>query len=147
MNKHYIREGHEPTNEELGITPILPFEKLCAWIIVGACALAALLAVATTAHAQTRTATISFERPTKYTDDSDIAASTPVSYRVYQGAKGQTKTLVGTITSTNTTISSGLQAGEYCWEVTAVVGTEESSRSNEACKSFKAAQTVTITVT
>lgn len=86
-------------------------------------ALAALTAfVVSTAQAQTtRTATISFTKPTKYTDGTDIAASTVLTYNVYQGAKGSTtKPKVGTITGTTTTINSGLQPGETCWQVTAV---------------------------
>jgi hypothetical protein len=88
--------------------------------------------------------------PTQYTDGTTIASSAAISYRVYQGAKGSTsKALVGTITSTSTTINSGLQAGqEYCWQVTAVINGVESAQSNEGCKSFAfpTPNAVTITV-
>lgn len=105
-----------------------------------------MLAYAASAQ-EPRQATLTFERPTKYTDDSDIPASQAITYRVYQGARGPAKVLVGDITETNTTINSGLLAGlEYCWEVTAVINGEESAHSNEACKSFKVSQPIVITV-
>lgn len=109
-----------------------------------------LMAAIATAQTTGRTATITFSAPTRYTDGSSVEAGTSISYRVYQGARGGTKTQVGTITGTSTTISSGLLAGrEYCWEVTSVINGVESARSNEACKSFPfpTPETITITVT
>lgn len=112
--------------------------------------LAPILAFAQAAN----TATITFIAPTQRADGSAIAGT--ISYKVYQGIKGQTKAAAGTITATSTTISTGLQAGtEYCWEVTAtetIAGAAgpESARSNEACKAFapgSAPRVVTITVT
>jgi hypothetical protein len=116
--------------------------------------LAALLActlIALDAHAQEpRQATISFQAPTHYTDGSEIAPTTPITYRVYQGPCGSpasAKQLVGEITQTQTVINAGLErGGNYGWHVTAVVGSEESDPSNEGCKSFRVPQTVTITV-
>jgi hypothetical protein len=107
----------------------------------------ALLFVALPAIAQTpRTATITFDAPTTYTDGSLIES--PISYFVYQGARGATKPQVATITGTSTTITTGLQAGqEYCWEVTAVVNGVESARSNEACKSFPLPVPSAVTIT
>lgn len=94
-----------------------------------------------------RNAVITLTAPTQYTDGTDILPGTVVSYRVYQGTCGGQKSLVGEITETTTTITSGLEAGQhYGWEVTAVVNGEESARSNEGCKSFRVPQTVTITV-
>lgn len=154
MNKHYLAEfDYDACDEGDGDddSGVKPFKRFMLGLVIAAACFGAflLMAYASTASAQTtRTATISLERPTKYTDNTDIPASAAISYRVYQGARGQAKTLVGTITSTSTTINSGLQAGqEYCWEVTAVAGGEESARSNEACKSFRVPVTVTITVT
>lgn len=105
-----------------------------------------LIALGAVAQAQeTRTAIIEFTAPTVYTDGTPIES--PISYRVYQGEKGQPKVLVGTITETQTTVNSGLERGnEYCWHVTAVVGGEESAPSNEGCKAFRVPTTVTITV-
>lgn len=104
--------------------------------------------------AQTQnTATISFSAPTQRVDNTPVTGT--VSYKVYQGLKGQTKTVVGTITTTSTTINTGLQAGnEYCWQVSAVetlsgVAGPESSLSNEGCKAFAPGsppKVVTITV-
>ena len=122
------------------------------WFVVGVLFLAVVLAFCgTIAHAQTpRTATITFTRPAQYTDGTPIASGTALSYNVYQGAKGSTsKPKVGTITSTATTISSGLQPGETCWQVSTVANGVESALSNEACKTFAfpAPEVVTITVT
>jgi len=96
----------------------------------------------------TRTATINFTKPITYTDGTPIPANAAVTYRVYQGARGGQKTLIGTITETQTEVSSGLERGqEYCFQVTTVVGNEESDPSNEGCKAFRVPTTVTITVT
>lgn len=111
--------------------------------------IAALVLLPVLASAQeTRTATITFARPTQYTDGSPIPAGVAITYRLYQGAKGGTKTLAGTITGTTATVNSGLAPGETCWEVTAVANGVESARSNEGCKTFAypATQAVTITV-
>lgn len=112
---------------------------------------AAMLFVTYKAMAQTpRTATITFTRPTQYTDGSALGSAITVTYNVYQGAKGSTsKPKVATITSTATTVSSGLQPGETCWQISAVANGVESALSNEGCKTFAfpAPETVTITVT
>jgi hypothetical protein len=97
----------------------------------------------------TRTATITFSRPTKYVDGTDIAAATVITYSVYQGTKGSTnKVKVGEITSTATTVTSGLQPGEVCFQISATANGVEGAKSNEACKTFAhpAPETVTITV-
>jgi hypothetical protein len=101
------------------------------------------------AIAQTpRTATITFTRPTAYTDGSVVSATTALSYKVFQGAKGSTsKALVGTITATNTTISSGLQPGETCWQVVVVANGVDSAPSGEACKTFAFPPTEAVTIT
>lgn len=118
---------------------------------IASLAICILLSFALVANAQTaRTATITFAAPTKYTDGSSIAAGTTVTYRLYQGEKGGAKTQVASLSTTATTVNTGLQAGrEYCWEVTAVINGQESARSNEACKAFAfpIPETVTITVT
>lgn len=111
---------------------------------------AALLVLVTfAASAQTtRTAVISFTRPTNYVDGTTVAASTTLSYRVLQGPKGGAKTAVGTITGTSTTITSGLQPGETCWSIIVIANGVDSAPSNEACKTFAfpATEAVTITV-
>ena len=123
-----------------------------AWIITSIVFLAFAAALcASLAYAQQpRTATITFTRPTTYTDGSALGSGVTVTYNVYAGAKGSTsKTRIATITSTATTINTGLQPGETCFEVTAIANGVESAKSNEACKTFAfpAPETVTITVT
>jgi hypothetical protein len=110
---------------------------------------ALLLFVGVVASAQTpRTATITFTRPTAYTDGTPVATSTALSYKVFQGAKGSTsKALVGTITATNTTISSGLQPGETCWQIVVVANGVDSAASGEACKTFSFPPTEAVTIT
>lgn len=103
------------------------------------------------AYAQeARTATITFTAPTTRTDGSNITGA--LSYEVWQGLKGQPKTRVSTITSSATTISTGLLGGnEYCWHVVSVEAgnSSKSAPSNEACKAFAQSgpNVVTITVT
>jgi hypothetical protein len=124
--------------ERFGLGIALVLIALCLCVIVAAPVQAQ----------EVRSAVIAFERPTHYVDDLPIPASAVLTYAVYQGARGGTKTRVGTITSTGTTITSGLLPGETCWQVTATANGVESARSNEACKTFAfpATQTVTITV-
>lgn len=113
-------------------------------------AVAACLLFAGVAMAQDpRTATISFSRPTHYVDGSAIAPGTPLSYIVLQGAKGAAKERVATITGTSTTVNSGLQPGETCFQIIAVANGVESAPSNEGCKAFPypATEAVIITVT
>lgn len=125
-----------------------------AKFLIGLIALLAVMGIALwlgVAHAQTaRSATITFTRPTQYTDGTTIPTGTAITYNVYQGARGSTtKTRVGTITATATTINSGLQPGETCWQVATVANGVESTLSNEGCKTFPwpATESVTITVT
>lgn len=111
---------------------------------------ALLILFAVTAQAQTpRSATITFTASTAHTDGTALTGA--LSYEVWQGLKGGTKAKVGTITATNTTITSGLLGGnEYCWHVITVEAGNPtvSAPSNEACKAFaqSAPNTVTITV-
>lgn len=125
--------------------------RMARWGVIALLAAVLACTMIRLAEAQeTRSATITFYAPTKYTDGSSIAQGTQITYRLYQGEKGQTKTLAATLTSTATKVSTGLQAGkEYCWQVTAVINGQESERSNEACKAFAfpIPETVTITVT
>jgi hypothetical protein len=96
-----------------------------------------------------RQAKITFSRPAQYVDGTAIPANVTVTYRVYQGEKGQPKTAVATIGDSPATITTGLQAGkEYCWQITAIANGVESDRSNEGCKSFPflATEAVIITV-
>lgn len=124
-----------------------------AKFVIGLIALLVVMGVSlwlAVANAQTaRSATISFTRPTQFTDGTTIPTGTTITYNVYQGARGSTsKTRVGTITGTSTTINSGLQPGEYCWQVTTVANGAESALSNEGCKTFAfPTEAVTITVT
>jgi hypothetical protein len=114
-------------------------------LLLGALLLAVFPAIAQTP----RTATITFARPTQYVDGSALGSSVAVSYKVFQGAKGSTsKALVGTITSTSASITSGIPPGETCWQVSVVASGGESALSNEACKTFAfpSPETVTITV-
>jgi hypothetical protein len=153
MNKHYISDLDEPTNAELGIKPSWTLDRILGAVLIaiGICFALGLMLYAKTADAQTpRAAVITFTKPTEYTDGTPIAASTTLTYNVYQGAKGSTsKAKVATITATATTINSGLLPGETCWQVSVVANGVESALSNEACKTFAwpAAETVTITVT
>jgi len=95
-----------------------------------------------------RTATITFSRPAQYTDGTAIPATTALTYKVLQGARGATKPQVGTITATATTINTGLPAGETCWQIITVANGVDSALSNEACKAFPfPTEAVTITVT
>lgn len=144
MNRNYIRED----DSEDRYVPRMERRQRIAIAILAVLLLIAGSMAAYKASAQApRTATISFTAPTRYTDGTSIASGTTITYGVYQALKGQPKTRVATITATSTTVSTGLQASEYCWHVTAIIGGTESDPSEEKCKSFLKPETVTITVT
>lgn len=83
-------------------------------------------------------AVISFSAVTGYTDGTAIPAGTAISYNIYQGLQGQPKLVVANITTTGTTIATGLVTGStYCFSATAVVNGVEGAQSNEACKKIK----------
>lgn len=124
-------------------------------LVIFSCALL-LVFVAFAAQAQpaaaANTATITFTAPTARTDGSAIAGT--LSYKVYQGVKGQAKAVVGTISTTSSTINAGLLGGtEYCWQVSVTetidpaVSGPESPLSNEDCKAFAAAGVTPVTIT
>jgi hypothetical protein len=106
-----------------------------------------LLPIAALAQPVPNTATITFAAPTARLDGTPITGA--LSYKVYQGIKGQTKAAVGTITATTSTITTGLLGGvEYCWQVSAAEGTgADSALSNEACKAFPIAGVTPVTIT
>lgn len=113
---------------------------------------AVALTFASETQAQTappaNTATITFQAATKRVDGTTPTGA--ISYNVYQGVKGQSKSKIGTVNTTTAAVTTGLLGGvEYCWQVSAQeAGGPESALSNEACKAFPLAamQTVTITV-
>ncbi len=93
--------------------------------------------VATQVHSA-EPAVISFQAPTKYTTGEDIPAGTAISYNVYQGVQGQAKAKIATITTTGTTVSTGLVPGTtYCFAVTAVVAGVEGPQTPDTASSCK----------
>lgn len=108
-----------------------------------------LLFFAIAASAQTpRTAVISYPAVTTRTDGSTITGA--VSYEVWQGLKGASKIRIGTITSLQTTIDSGLVGGnEYCWHIIVREASNPlpSAPSNEVCKAFAQAAPNVVTIT
>lgn len=144
--QHEVEEKpvYHPRTERLQRVAIVVFAIMLLIAGIGA-------AVKASAQTATRTATLTFTKPVKYTDGSDIAAGTAIGYYVYQSKKGEPKVRAATlISATTATISTGLLAGtEYCWQVSAVIQGTESALSNEACKAFAfpTPETVTITVT
>lgn len=126
-----------------------PQQRLALYILAAAALILLGVLIGSAAHAQEpRTATITFTAPTQYVDGTAIAADTVITYNVYQGARGAQKAQVATITATATTINTGLQPGETCWQVAAVAHGVESELSDEGCKTFSwpATERVIITV-
>lgn len=65
---------------------------------------------------------ISFIPPTTFTDGSPIPPGTVITYNIYQGIQGQPKTKITTITTTGTTVTTGLLPGTtYCFAATAII--------------------------
>lgn len=99
--------------------------------------LAAILAGCSTASSQTLSAALSWVAPTTYTNGAAIPAGTVITYNVYQGATGAETLLSSGVSALTFSATTGLTSGStVCWEVTAVIAGVESSRSNEACKTF-----------
>jgi hypothetical protein len=98
----------------------------------------ALLAFAGAAAAQS--VSLNWGAVTQDANGAPLTGS--VSYNIYQGTKGQvTKTKVTSSVTTTAALTSALFSGkEVCWNVTTVVGADESVYSNEACKTFPAAK-------
>lgn len=73
----------------------------------------------------------------------DMVAFPTATFNVYQAEKGQPKVKTQSgVSELTASVTTGLVTGKtYCWQVTAVVGTEESSVSNEACKTFPSSPT------
>lgn len=83
-------------------------------------------------------AVISFAAPTTFTDGSSIPAGTVFSFNIYQGARGEAKVKIATISTTGTTITTGLVPGTtYCFAATAVVNGVESAQAVDAPASCK----------
>jgi hypothetical protein len=94
------------------------------------------------------TATLSFTAPTTNVDGTPIAG--PLTYNLYQGTTSGGETQAATkLTGSPIAITTGLKvATTYYFEVTAVdANGNESSRSNEVCKTFPAAAPNTVTIT
>ncbi len=98
----------------------------------------AVVTACSVASSGTLSAVLTWTAVTTNVDGTAVVA--PVTYNVYQGAKGaEAATPVATgITATTWTATTGLSPGAtVCFEVTAVSGAGiESAKSNEACKTF-----------
>jgi hypothetical protein len=95
-----------------------------------------------------RQAVIQYTAVTTRTDGSSTTGA--ISYEVWQGIKGATKIRIGTITSLQTTIDTGLLGGtEYCWHIVVVEAGNavKSAPSTEACKAFPQSGPNTVTIT
>lgn len=79
------------------------------------------------------TATLTWTAPTQYTDGSPIGTA-PITYRVYGGVQGQTKTLIATVSALTYQHTGAPDGVTYCYQLTAVVNSQESARSTEGCK-------------
>lgn len=99
---------------------------------------AAALAGCSVAQSGTPSAALTWSAVIANTDGTPVVA--PVTYNIYQGAKGaEAATPVATgVTATTWTATTGLSPGTtVCWEVTAVSGAGiESAKSAEVCRTF-----------
>ena len=111
--------------------------------IVGALAALALVSLAScSVNAQTsnNSAAWSWTAPTTFADGTAIPSTDAITYNLYVGTAGkgsEAATPVQTgITATTVTTSGYAPGAVVCGELTAVVNSIESGRSNEACKTF-----------
>lgn len=112
------------------------FSKLNKFFLIHA--LFVLAAMATCAVQAAEPAVISFTAPTKYSDGSDIPTGTQMSFNIYQGLQGQVKVKIATITTTGTTVTTGLVPGStYCFAATAVIAGVEGAQTPDTATSCK----------
>lgn len=111
-----------------------------------------LALAASSALAQpSNTATITFTAPTLRSDGSPVEGA--ITYKLHQGLKGQSKSVVSTFSTTTATVTTGLLAGrEYCWQVSAFetvdsIAGPDSALSNEGCKRFQVSPPAPVTIT
>lgn len=73
---------------------------------------------------------LTFVAPTTYKDGSAIPSGTAMSFNIYQGLQGQPKVMIATITTTGTTVTTGLVPGStYCFAATAVIAGVEGAQN------------------
>lgn len=105
---------------------------LCAVAILGGCS--------SRAQTAANTADWSWTAPTTFADGTTIPSADTITYNLYVGTAGkgsEASTPVQTGITGVTVTTFGYAAGSVvCGEVTSVVNSVESARSNEACKSF-----------
>ena len=112
------------------------------FIALAACVgtLAALSACSSRAQTAVNPAVWSWTAPTTFADGTTIPSTDAITYNLYVGTAGkgsEATTPVQTgITATTVTTSGYAPGAVVCGELTAVVNTIESARSNEACKTF-----------
>jgi hypothetical protein len=100
--------------------------KLVRWLVLATMAIPAL------SHAGT--ATLTWVAPTQNVDGTPITAA--LTYRVFGGVQGQSKSLITTTSAVTYTHTSAPNGVTYCYHVTAVANGLESAPSNEACKAI-----------
>lgn len=80
------------------------------------------------------TATLTWGAPSQNTDGSAITS--PLTYKVYGGVQGTAKTVLATVSTLTYTHSAAPNGVTYCYQVSAVAGSQESSLSVEGCKAI-----------
>lgn len=95
--------------------------------------LAALVAPAVLS-AQWDQAQLDWSSPTKFVDGSLIPSGSTISYNLYAARRGETKTVIQSGITQTGMLRTGIPAGDWCWQLTAVVNGVESDRSVEVCK-------------
>lgn len=77
---------------------------------------------------------LDWSSPTKFVDGSLIPSGSTISYNLYAARKGETKTVIVSGIKDTGMLRTGIPVGEWCWQLTAVIGGVESDRSPEVCK-------------
>lgn len=77
--------------------------------------------------------TLSWVAPTQYTDGSNIAAGTAITYNVYGAIQGQPLQQLATALATTTTVRANVDPGVRCYAVTAVITGIESAQTPQVC--------------
>jgi hypothetical protein len=97
-------------------------------------ALLAALAAPVALGAQWDQVQLDWSSPTRFADGSLIPSTSTISYNLYAARKGETKTVIVSGIKDTGMLRTGIPVGEWCWQLTAVVGGVESDRSAEVCK-------------
>jgi hypothetical protein len=106
------------------------------YIVAAAALLCSSLAYGQQLTCKSSEACLSWTPPTRYSDGTNIAPGTAITYRIYRQTNGIMTALPNTTAGTAIKLLNQPR-GEQCYAVTAIIGGSESVLSNMGCKQIR----------